>query len=53
MVLVDTCATSLVGIQIKLDFMIEMCSVGPSDVAILVPQLLSAFADIASLIAAS
>ena len=49
----STSATSLAGIQIKLAFMIEMCSVGPPDVMTLVPQLQSAFADVANLIAAS
>jgi hypothetical protein len=49
----STNATSLSGIQIKLAFMIEMCSVGPPDVMTLVPQLQSAVDDIAKLIAAS
>ena len=49
----STRATSLAGIQIKLAFMIEMCSVGPPDVMTLVPQLQSAFSDVANLIAAS
>ena len=52
-VIFSTSATSLAGIQIKLAFMIETCSVGPPDVMTLVPQLQSAFADVANLIAAS
>ena len=49
----STRATSLAGIQIKLAFMIKMCSVGPPDVMTLVPQLQSAFTDVTNLIAAS
>ena len=49
----STSATSLPGVQIKLAFMIETCSVGPPDVVTLLPQLQSAFADVAKLIAAS
>ena len=49
----STSATTLSGIQIKLAFMIETCSVGPPDLVTLVPRLQSAFADVAKLIAAS
>ena len=48
-----TPATSLVGVQIKLALMIEMCMTGMIDPAFPLPQLQSTFADVENLISTS